>query len=88
MPDETLSNQIYSDHGFSQIEHLILLNVFLRAARVVDVAGSKETGGAVHLVIRGGAALAYALDQGNSAAVVERIKEKFDAGNLFRVTMK
>ena len=50
---------IVSDHGFAPIERLLLPNVILREAGLVEVEGNKVSGGPVHIVIQGGAAMVY-----------------------------
>jgi len=69
---------IVSDHGFSPVERLVLPNVVLREAGLIEVNDGKATGGSVHVVVQGGAALVYVLDEAKHALVVERVKQAFD----------
>jgi predicted AlkP superfamily pyrophosphatase or phosphodiesterase len=68
---------IVSDHGFSPIERLLLPNVVLRDAGLVEVQNGKVAGGAVRAVMQGGAAMIYVLDQKDRDATVERVKKAF-----------
>jgi predicted AlkP superfamily pyrophosphatase or phosphodiesterase len=68
---------IVSDHGFSPVERLVLPNVPLRDAGLVDVKAGKATGGAVHVVGQGGAALVYVLEQNKREAVIKRVEQMF-----------
>jgi predicted AlkP superfamily pyrophosphatase or phosphodiesterase len=69
---------IVSDHGFSPIEHVMMPNVILRNAGLLDVKGPRVVGGAVRIVPQGGSALVYILDQANRASIVERVKKALD----------
>jgi predicted AlkP superfamily pyrophosphatase or phosphodiesterase len=68
---------IVSDHGFSPIEHLLLPNVILREAGMVEVEDKKVTGGDVRIVVQGGAAMVYVLDSGKQTLIVERVTQIF-----------
>ena len=68
---------IVSDHGFSPIKRMILANVILRKAGLIEATGKKQTAGAVQLVIQGGSALVYVLDSANRASVIARVTEAF-----------
>jgi predicted AlkP superfamily pyrophosphatase or phosphodiesterase len=68
---------IVSDHGFSPVERLILPNVALRDAKLVDVKAGKAEGGAVHIVNQGGAALLYVLDSSHKDAVISQVQRLF-----------
>jgi predicted AlkP superfamily pyrophosphatase or phosphodiesterase len=68
---------IVSDHGFSPVERLILPNVILRDAKLVDVKGGKAEGGAVHVVSQGGAALVYVLESSNRESVINQVERLF-----------
>jgi predicted AlkP superfamily pyrophosphatase or phosphodiesterase len=72
---------IVSDHGFAPIEHLLLPNIILHDAGLVDVDGKKVTGGAVHVVVQGGSAMVYVVDDAQQAAVVEQVTQVFSAVN-------
>ncbi|HET6325570.1 MAG TPA: ectonucleotide pyrophosphatase/phosphodiesterase [Planctomycetaceae bacterium] len=68
---------IVSDHGFSPVERLILPNVPLRDAKLVDVKAGKADGGAVHVVTEGGAALVYVLDSANRDSTINQVERLF-----------
>ena len=68
---------IVSDHGFAAIEQLLLPNVLLRQAGLVEAEGNRVSGGAVRLVVQGGSALVYILDDTRHAAIEEQIKQIF-----------
>ena len=68
---------IVSDHGFAPIEHLLLPNVILHDAGLVEVDGKKVTGGAVHVVVQGGSAMVYVVDDAKQAVIVERVTQVF-----------
>ncbi len=69
---------VVSDHGFSAIEKAILPNVILRKADLVEVKGPRIVGGAVRMVVQGGAAMIYVTDEANRASVIDRVKKAFD----------
>ncbi|HEY4233743.1 MAG TPA: alkaline phosphatase family protein, partial [Lacipirellulaceae bacterium] len=69
---------IVSDHGFSPIEHAVLPNVVLRQAGLVEATGDKITGGPVHVVTQGGAALVYVDDDVlDRPAMIDQVKRAF-----------
>lgn len=68
---------IVSDHGFSPVERLILPNVTLRDAKLVDVKAGKADGGAVHVVTEGGAALVYVVDISHRDSTIHQIERLF-----------
>jgi predicted AlkP superfamily pyrophosphatase or phosphodiesterase len=74
---------VVSDHGFSPTKRLILPNVILRKAGLVETSGKKETGGAVRVVVQGGAAMVYVLDDARRSDLIERVKKAF--GNVMGV---
>jgi predicted AlkP superfamily pyrophosphatase or phosphodiesterase len=77
---------IVSDHGFAPIEHLLLPNVILREAGLVEVEDNKVTGGAVHVVAQGGSFMVYVADAAKQAAVVERVKQVFsDIDGIWKI---
>ena len=77
---------VVSDHGFAPIEHLLLPNVVLRDAGLIEVEGNKATGGAAHLVIQGGSALVYVRDGAQSDAVIQRVTQIFgNAEGIWRI---
>jgi predicted AlkP superfamily pyrophosphatase or phosphodiesterase len=67
---------IVSDHGFSPINHTILPNVVLRQAGLLTVAG-KETTGPVHVVVQGGCAMVYVLDEAHRTELLSRVCRAF-----------
>ena len=68
---------VVSDHGFSSIDHSILPNVVLKKSGLVEVTGSKATGGSVQVVVQGGAALVYILDRDRRDEIAKQVKEAF-----------
>jgi predicted AlkP superfamily pyrophosphatase or phosphodiesterase len=68
---------IVSDHGFTPVERLVLPNVPLRDAGLVEVKGGKAVGGAVHVLGQGGAALIYVLDKNKREAVIKQVEQIF-----------
>jgi predicted AlkP superfamily pyrophosphatase or phosphodiesterase len=68
---------IVSDHGFSANKIAILPNVILRQAGLVEAKDDKVTGGPVQVLVQGGSAFVYVLDEANRDAIVERIKKEF-----------
>jgi predicted AlkP superfamily pyrophosphatase or phosphodiesterase len=68
---------IVSDHGFSPVERLILPNVPLRDAKLVDIKAGKAEGGAVHVVSQGGAALVYVVDATHRESVIDQVERMF-----------
>jgi predicted AlkP superfamily pyrophosphatase or phosphodiesterase len=63
---------VVSDHGFTPVERLILPNIPLRDAGLLQVTGGKPAGGTVRIVAEGGAALVYVLDKTNRDAAIRR----------------
>jgi predicted AlkP superfamily pyrophosphatase or phosphodiesterase len=68
---------IVSDHGFAPIERLLLPNVILREAGLVQAEEKRITGGAVHVVVQGGSAMLYVDDASKQAVVVDQVKQIF-----------
>jgi predicted AlkP superfamily pyrophosphatase or phosphodiesterase len=68
---------VVSDHGFSPIKHIILPNVVLRQAGLVQVEGKKIVSGSVQLVVQGGCAMLYVLDQEDRNDVIKKVKKAF-----------
>jgi predicted AlkP superfamily pyrophosphatase or phosphodiesterase len=69
---------IVSDHGFSPTEHLIFPNVILRDAGLVEVKDKKATGGALHVIVQGGAAMVYVIDEDRRETTIDRVSALFD----------
>ncbi len=67
---------VVSDHGFSPITHTILPNVTLRQAGLITTDG-KETSGSVQVVVQGGAALIYILDQAHRSELITKVARAF-----------
>lgn len=66
---------IVSDHGFSAIKQIILPNVLLRKAGLLN---SKENpDGPVRVVSQGGSAFIYISDAANRDSIIKRIKKDF-----------
>jgi predicted AlkP superfamily pyrophosphatase or phosphodiesterase len=72
---------VVSDHGFSPVEHVLLPNVVLQRAGLIEVQGPRVTGGSVRVVPQGGCAFVYILDPKQRDATVERIHKAFDHEN-------
>ena len=68
---------IVSDHGFTPVERLVLPNVPLREAGLVEVKAGKAVGGSVHVLGQGGAAFIYVLEKTNREAVIKRVEQIF-----------
>ena len=66
---------IVSDHGFSPVDRVVLPNIVLRAAGLVETNNGKATGGSVRVVTQGGAALLYVLDDAQRAAIIEQVRK-------------
>ncbi len=69
---------VVSDHGFSPIKRMILPNVILRKAGLVESGAKKGASGAVQIVTQGGAAFVYVLDEKHGPEVVERIRKALE----------
>ena len=69
---------VVSDHGFSPINKLILPNVILRNAGLVNVKGIRVVAGSVHVLVQSGTAFVYILDQANRSQVAEKVKKAFE----------
>ena len=72
---------VVSDHGFSPIKSIILPNIVLRQTGLVEVKDKKITGGSVRLVVQGGAAMLYVLDEGNRNEIVRKLEKAFRGEN-------
>ena len=69
---------IVSDHGFSPIERVVLPNVILRDAGLLEVKGQRVVGGRVQVVAQGGSAFVYATgDPADRPPVVAKAKAAF-----------
>jgi predicted AlkP superfamily pyrophosphatase or phosphodiesterase len=69
---------VVSDHGFSPINKIILPNVVLRKAKLLNEVGEKEeTKAAVRVVVQGGGTMVYILDQARRTEIAGRIKAGF-----------
>jgi hypothetical protein len=66
-----------SDHGFSPTKRLILPNVILRKAGLVEKSEKKGTSREVHIVVQGGSAMVYILDEVHRSSVIERVRKAF-----------
>jgi predicted AlkP superfamily pyrophosphatase or phosphodiesterase len=65
---------VVSDHGFSPIERMLLPNVLLLKAGLID-SDKKNAGGEIHLVTQGGSALIYVRDEANRKEVMARVRK-------------
>ncbi len=68
---------VVSDHGFSANRLKVSPNEILRNAGLIEMAGNRVIGGAVQLVVQGGSAFVYVLDEGNRDAIMQRFKQAF-----------
>ncbi|MDB6059756.1 MAG: Type phosphodiesterase/nucleotide pyrophosphatase, partial [Verrucomicrobiales bacterium] len=68
---------VVSDHGFSPIKSIILPNVVLNKAGLVQVKGNKVTTGSVRFVSQAGAGLVYVLDDKNRKDVMKQVEKAF-----------
>jgi predicted AlkP superfamily pyrophosphatase or phosphodiesterase len=69
---------VVSDHGFSPINKMILPNVLLRSAGLVDVKGIRVVNGAVHVLVQSGTAMIYIRDAANRSQIAQRVKQAFE----------
>ena len=68
---------VVSDHGFSPTKRLILPNVILRKAGLVEKAGKEGASGEVYVVVQGGSAMVYVLDEARRSSVLDRVRKAF-----------
>jgi predicted AlkP superfamily pyrophosphatase or phosphodiesterase len=68
---------IASDHGFSPIRKLILPNVVLRKAKLLNDAGDEEKKPMVRVVPQGGSAFIYILDESRRDEIVKKVRSAF-----------
>jgi len=70
---------LVSDHGFSPIERIVLPNVVLRTAGITkaDASPSEDDVEDVKVVVQGGAAMVYVLDDARRSELIESIKQAF-----------
>ena len=66
---------VVSDHGFSPIKRMILPNVILRKAGLLETGPKKNATNSIQIVTQGGAALVYVLDNARRSEIVEKIKK-------------
>ncbi len=66
---------VVSDHGFSPIKRMILPNVILRKAGLVEAGAGKGTTRSVQIVTQGGSAFVYVLDEAHRSEIIEKIKK-------------
>jgi predicted AlkP superfamily pyrophosphatase or phosphodiesterase len=72
---------VVSDHGFSPVDHVLLPNVLLQRASLLEAQGPRVTGGSVRVVPQGGCAFVYILDPDRRSAIIEQIHKAFDHEN-------
>ena len=68
---------ITSDHGFSPIDRLVLPNVVLRKAKLLNAVEGDDTKPLVRVVSQGGCAMIYILDASKRDETAKRVKEAF-----------
>jgi predicted AlkP superfamily pyrophosphatase or phosphodiesterase len=69
---------LVSDHGFSPIERIVLPNVVLRTAGITKADASQSPSEEdVKVVVQGGAAMVYVLDDARRSELIEGIRQAF-----------
>ena len=68
---------VVSDHGFSPTKRILLPNVVLRKAGLLENSGKKRARGAVRVVAQGGCAMVYVLDDAHRAELLARLRKAF-----------
>jgi predicted AlkP superfamily pyrophosphatase or phosphodiesterase len=68
---------VVSDHGFSLTHRMVLPNVILRRAGLLDVRGIRVVKGEVDVVPQGGAAMIYILDEAKHDEIIATIRKAF-----------
>lgn len=68
---------VVSDHGFSPMKSIILPNIILRKAGLVEVKDKKIIGGPVRFVSQAGAGMVYVLDEKNRKEIIAKIEKAF-----------
>jgi predicted AlkP superfamily pyrophosphatase or phosphodiesterase len=68
---------IVSDHGFSLNQANIPLNAALKKAGLVEMTGTRITGGDIQIVVQGGSAFIYVIDEANRESIIGRFKTAF-----------
>ncbi len=66
---------IVSDHGFSLNKANLPLNAILKKAGLVEMTGTRITGGDIQVVIQGGSAFIYVIDEANRESIIARFKQ-------------
>ena len=68
---------VVSDHGFSPTKRLILPNVILRKTGLTEKSGKKGTSAQIHIVVQGGSAMVYVMDDAHRSTVLEQVRKAF-----------
>jgi predicted AlkP superfamily pyrophosphatase or phosphodiesterase len=68
---------VVSDHGFSPINRILLPNVILGRAGLVDIKKGKITGGPIAFLSQAGAGFVYILDDSRRAELIEQVRNAF-----------
>jgi predicted AlkP superfamily pyrophosphatase or phosphodiesterase len=68
---------VVSDHGFSLINKVVLPNVILRKAGLIDVKGIRVVKGDVDVVSQGGASMIYILNTAKRDEIIEKVRKVF-----------
>jgi predicted AlkP superfamily pyrophosphatase or phosphodiesterase len=68
---------IVSDHGFSPIKRIILPNVVLREAGLVELDDGEISGGPVGFLSQGGAGFIYLLDDARRTELIAKVRSAF-----------
>lgn len=66
---------VVSDHGFSPVRRIILPNVILRKAGLLE-DGKPSKDGAVFVLPQGGSAMVYVRDEANRSAILKQVKRE------------
>ena len=67
---------VVSDHGFSPIYHTVLPNVILRKAGLLS-GDTNDTSSPVQVVVQGGAAMIYILDDAHRTELITKVANAF-----------
>jgi predicted AlkP superfamily pyrophosphatase or phosphodiesterase len=68
---------IVSDHGFSLNKANIPLNATLKKAGLVEMTGTRITGGDLQVVVQGGSAFIHVINEANRESIITRFKQAF-----------
>ena len=71
---------VVSDHGFSPINKIVLPNVVLRKAKLLNDVSDEKKGAkpSVRVVVQGGSTMVYILDHDQRTVIAEKVKAAFN----------